>query len=82
MDNFNITPKLPGGQFIHHLDTPNLRLTKDEIEALGPIDFYETKILQSIEKHYDDLEDFINIQQALMRVQARVMENIKQCLQQ
>ena len=44
------------------------------------LDYYETLILKSLKGNYDDIEDFINIQQALIKVQIRVTNNITQLL--
>lgn len=78
LENFNINQKPEG--FADHL-TLGLIPNHKSRDHLDTTEYYEQLILNSLQGHYTDLEDFINIQQALMKVQARVIENIKQCLQ-
>lgn len=43
---------------------------------LGVVEQHELRILESIEKNYDDLEDFLNISLALSRIQSTVINTL------
>jgi hypothetical protein len=44
------------------------------------LDSYKFMILKSLQGNYDDLEDYLNIQRALLYILELNQENIAQCL--
>lgn len=69
--------------FTDHLSSELSNLKKDnntDITEMPALDFYKATILQSLEGNWDDLEDLLNIQQALIRILELNQENIRQCV--